>query len=127
MPSNADPNKAFTQSINIDSDGSAEFSVYKNATIDTAGTTLTPYNLVIESGVATTDVEGQANPTWSNGTEILKGLIPPNTRKALVGSTGVGNPSFSISQGNNLLIEITNTSGGDSRVAIEAIFLEPDT
>ncbi len=104
--------------------GISEVDVYRDVTVDSSGTSITPRNRLINDGANSSGMDIQHDATWSGGTAIYQGYVYSNETKTVAGTLETEDPDTFIWTGHNLLVEITNKSGSDSNTMIILTYME---
>lgn len=109
------------EAMDIVGAGLGWFELFFDSTISSAGTSLTPRNRRVgASGSAQANVEHSG--TYADGTEIERGLVPPNTGAFAIGAVGLTH--LILEANHNVHVQLTNKSGGNADFAFILIWWE---
>lgn len=113
----------YIKKFNIQAGGEVSVNVYKNSTIDSAGSSVTTSTLSIGSG-ATTSMNTDTGGGYSTGTLVDEGRNAGGNRPQTRVGTSSDRPSAKVLPDNNIHIVVTNNSGGTTFLAVRFEWVE---
>ena len=111
--------------IECSSLGAGWIDVYKNVTITTSGTSITPNNLNFSStNTSIVNIEYNGTYDLTGGTLTHETVLPGGSKVRAIGSVAEVGESIIMSSGDNILVRLTNKSGAETDMSIRIIWWE---
>jgi len=118
--------QVFLVAIEVITTGQARVDVYRDNTVNVAGTSLTPINLNFESAINSI-VNAEYGGTYTEGDLTVNAAAPGGTKVRAIGSaTEIGETAI-IPSDFNFLVKVTNKSAGAADISMRIIWWEEAT
>lgn len=109
--------------VEVISTGQGWCDIYRDNTITSAGTSITPVNLNLGSSIASV-ANVEYGGTYTTGTQVHSTTIPGGSGVRAIGSSAEVGESVILPEDSNILIRVTNKSSSSEDASIRIIWCE---
>ena len=113
----------FMIAVEVTALASCHIDIYRNNSISSAGTMVTPVNLNFSS-TNTSVVQAEYGGTYTLGNLVKQTICPGGSKKEAIGGLASIGENVVIPPGNNFVIRTTNVSAASTDIAVEILWWE---